>query len=254
MTAGVRRPAHETAREQWEASFEEQIARGAYNTAPVEAVVRNVSYYLRDRFAAADLRTLRFLEMGCGAGANLVWLARKGIRVSGVDISPTALRLARMALSGAGCADRVDGLVEASVSAVPFENGAFDGVVEACVFQHLGRDDRERAFQEVRRILKPGGLFAGYMLDVGHTVFQARQAEQLADDAGTLILADGGSRFHLENLGLSHFFRKDELFDLFGGFSVVDPCLTTYHLSRSEGIKRGYQDYRQSMWAVYAVK
>ena len=31
-------------RDTWEASFEEQIARGAYNTAPVEALVRSVSY------------------------------------------------------------------------------------------------------------------------------------------------------------------------------------------------------------------
>jgi len=254
MTADATRPTHEAARGLWEASFEEQIARGAYNTAPVEAVVRNVSYYLRDRFSADGLRVLHFLEMGCGAGANLVWLARKGIRVSGVDISPTALRLARVALGRAGCTDRVGWLVEASVSAVPFEDGAFDGVVEACVFQHLGRDDRARAFREVKRLLKPGGLFAGYMLDVGHTVFQARQTEQLADDAGTLILADGGSRFHLENIGLSHFFRKDELMDLFREFSVVDPCLATYDLPRAEAGKRGYPDYRQSMWAVYAVK
>ena len=116
-------------RDRWEASFEEQIARQAYNTAPVEAVVRTVAYHLRDRGPADEGKRLHFLEMGCGAGPNLIWLAQKGITVSGVDISPTALALARQNLERAGYGDRVGQLVEASVSDLPFEDGAFDGVV-----------------------------------------------------------------------------------------------------------------------------
>jgi len=38
------------------------------------------------------------------------------------------------------------------------------------------------------------------------------------------------------------------------GFSVVDPCLTTYYLPREEAAKRGYDEYLQSMWTVHAVK
>ena len=40
---------HDTMRETWETSFAEQVARQAFNTAPVEALVRSVSYYLRER-------------------------------------------------------------------------------------------------------------------------------------------------------------------------------------------------------------
>jgi SAM-dependent methyltransferase len=241
-------------RERWDGSFREQIAGGAYNTAAVEALVRNVSYYLRDRFSVDALKTLHFLEMGCGTGPNLVWLAQKGIRVSGVDISPTALGLARENLLRAGCAARIERLVEGTVSDVPFESESFDGIVEACVFQHLGRVDRARAFGEVRRLLKPGGIFVGYMLDASHTVFQAKQAEQLADDPGTLVLAAGGSKVYLENIGVSHFFHRDEILRALEGFSVVDPCLTSYELPKSEARKRGYPEYLQSMWAVYAIK
>ncbi len=248
------RARHEAMRRNWERSFEEQIALGAYNTAPVEAVVRNVSYYLRDRFPRESLRHLHFLEMGCGGGPNLVWLARKGIRVSGVDVSPTALALAEENLVRSGCAERIGALVEASVSDVPFESGSFDGIVEACVFQHLARQDRERAFAEVRRLLKPGGLFAGYMLDVTHTVFRSKQSEQMAGDPGTLVLEGEGSKIHLENIGLSHFFCRAEILQLLDGFSIIDSCLTTYSLPRVEAQKRGFGEYLQSMWAVYAVK
>jgi SAM-dependent methyltransferase len=242
------------AKQLWEESFEEQIARQAYNTAAVEALVRSVSYYLRDRYSLQQLRSLDFVEMGCGAGPNLLWLAAKGIRVSGVDIAPSALELARNNLARAGMSDRTGLLVDASVVNTPFDTESFHGVLEACVFQHLGKDDRRAAFAEVRRILKPGGLFVGYMLDQGHTVFQKMKEQQRADDPGTLYLADGGSKIHLTNIGTAHFFAKDELFELLDGFQTVDPCLTTYYVPAEEARKRGYAEYLQSMWIVYAIK
>ena len=247
-------PVSPAAREQWEASFADAIAEGAYNTAPVEAVVRMVAYYLRRHVPRERVGSLKFLETGCGAGPNLVWLAQKGIEVSGVDISSTALSLARRQLSRSGCEARIGTLIESSAASVPFPDGAFDGVIEACVFQHLPKAEREAAFAEVRRLLRPGGLFVGYLLDVGHTVFQAKQAEQLAEDPGSLRLADGRSRTQLENLGLCHFYRQEELQELLRGFSVVDPCLATYALPREEAKRRGYETYLQSMWVVYAIR
>ena len=241
-------------RETWETSFEEQVAREAYNTAPVEALVRNVAYYLRDRYTPEQRRELYFAEMGCGAGPNLVWLAEKGIRVSGVDIAPTALALARETLARHGLQDRVEALIEASVSDVPLPDASLDGILESCVFQHLDRTDRQAAFREVDRLTRPGGIFAGHMLEQQHTVFQAHAEEQLTDDPGTLQLADGGSNFYLTNIGLSHFFTAEELRELLPGWSQVDACLTQYELPRAEAAKRGYEHYRQSMLAVYAVK
>ena len=244
----------EKTKQLWEASFAEQIDLQAYNTTAVEAVVRTVSYHFRSHFSADGLKKLHFLEMGCGAGANLAWLAEKGVMVSGVDISPTALKLARQRLSRLGVGDRIGELLESSVDQVPFEDGVCDGIVEACVFQHLAREERKKTFREVGRLLKPGGIFVGYMLDVGHTVFQDKQSEQLKEDPGTLILTDGSSKIHLTNIGLSHFFRREEILDLLGGFSTVDPLLTTYELPECEAKKRGYSKYLQSMWTVFAVK
>jgi len=129
-----------------------------------------------------------------------------------------------------------------------------DGVLESCVFQHLDRQARQQAFAEVRRVLKTGGVFVGYMLDVGHTTFIEKTQEQISDDSGSLYLADGTSKIHLTNIGLAHFFRREEFIQLLPGFSVVDPCLTTYYLPRHEARKRGYEEYLQSMWTVFAVK
>jgi SAM-dependent methyltransferase len=241
----------------WETSFAAQIAASAYNTAPVEAVVRAVAYYLRARHAPEEYARLRFLDLGCGAGPNMVWLAEKGIRVSGIDIAPTAVRLARENLERHNFSARLDELVTGSVTALPFEDQKFDGAVEACVFQHLERADRARAFAEVRRVLKPGGVFVGYMLSQSHTVFREKPELVLADDPGTLVLRDSGpsaSSYHLTNIGLSHFFSRSEFGTLLEGFGTVDPCASDYDIPSEEAKRRGYARYRQGMWTVYAVK
>lgn len=242
-------------RETWETSFEEQIARGAYNTAPVEALVRSVSYYLRDLRPEGDYAGLHFAEMGCGAGPNLVWLAEKGITVSGVDIASNALELARENLSRRGLGDKVGKLVEGTVSDAPeIEDASLDGVIESCVYQHLPKEDRLAAFREIDRVVKPGGVFVGHMLDHRHTVFQQREDQQLEDDPGSLMLEEGKSNIYLTNIGLSHFFRPEEFEGLFPGWSVVDPCLSQYELPKTEAAKRGYERYLQSMLIVYAIK
>jgi SAM-dependent methyltransferase len=242
------------ARATWDESFKEQIADGAYNTAPVEAIVRFVSYYLRERFKGGDLSRLHFLEMGCGAGPNLVWLAGKGIRVSGVDISPTALSLARQKLVDAGCHGRMGELIEGSVTDVPMAGESLDGIVESCVFQHLAKEDRRKAFAEVGRLLKPQGVFVGHMLETGHSTYRKLSNQEQEDDPGTIILSDGSSKYHLTNIGLTHFFTREEVVSLLPGFSLVDPCLATYSLPRHEAAKRGYEEYLQSMWIIYAIK
>lgn len=241
-------------RRTWEDSFEEQVRSGAYNTAPVEALVRNVSYHLRAQFPSGVPPGLSFLEMGCGAGPNLVWLAEKGLTVSGVDIAPTALALAHERLRRGGHEALTGNLLEGSVTDVPLPDASFDGILESCVFQHLAREDRARAFAEVRRLLKPGGVFAGYLLSDAHTIYQDKRHRELADDPGTLVLEEGGSKLYLSNIGLAHFFRREEFAGLLHGFRVVDPCAATYELPLEEAKRRGYGRYLQGMWAVYAVK
>lgn len=245
---------HEQMKKTWEESFTEQIEARAYNTAAVEALVRHVSYYLRDARPNGDYSGLHFLEMGCGAGPNLLWLAQKGIKVSGVDISPTALALCRENFKRAGLTEYLVSLEEGSVESTSFADESFDGILESCVFQHLEAPIRRAAFAETSRLLKPGGVFCGYMLSRNHTVFQQYSHQADPADPGALHLDQGGSKFYLTDIGLSYFFEADEFKDLLPGFQMVDPCGVEYYLPAFEARKRGYEQYKQAMWALYAVK
>jgi SAM-dependent methyltransferase len=92
-------------------------------------------------------RPARILDVGCGTGGGLIWLAGHG-RVTGVDFHPLAVRHA------ARVSSRV---VRGSAQALPFAAGAFDLVTCLDVLYHHAVPDDERALAEMARVLRPGG-------------------------------------------------------------------------------------------------
>jgi len=97
-------------------------------------------------------RGRRVLDVGCGAGTDLVRFARGGALVSGVDISLSAIALARENFAQQHLpAD----LREADGERLPFPDDSFDLVYAHGVVQYTA-DDRALV-SECRRVLKPGG-------------------------------------------------------------------------------------------------
>jgi len=99
------------------------------------------------------------LDVGCGAGVEVVRWARGGARVTGVDIAQSAANLARQNLSQQGLRARVD---VADGESLPFPDASFDFVYAHGVVQYTGDDHRLVA--ECHRVLRPGGtaLFQVY--------------------------------------------------------------------------------------------
>lgn len=95
----------------------------------------------------------RVLEVGCGAGTDLVRFARGGARVVGVDVAASAIALARqnVAFQGLNAA-----LVEGDGEALPFPAEAFDLVYAHGVVQYTASD--RQLVAECHRVLRPGGL------------------------------------------------------------------------------------------------
>jgi SAM-dependent methyltransferase len=100
----------------------------------------------------AGQRGRRVLEVGCGAGTDLMRFAKGGARVTGVDIAPSAVALAKENFAQQGLdAD----LREADGERLPFPDASFDFVYAHGVVQYTA-DDRALV-DEVRRVLVPGG-------------------------------------------------------------------------------------------------
>jgi len=97
-------------------------------------------------------RGRKVLDVGCGAGTDLVRFAKGGAIVSGVDLSSAAVALARQNFAQQGLAAD---LREADGETLPFEDAAFDLVFAHGVVQYTAHD--QALVNECRRVLKPGG-------------------------------------------------------------------------------------------------
>ena len=93
------------------------------------------------------------LDLGCGAGVEVVRFARAGARVAGVDIAERAIALTRENLAQQGLPARLE---VADGEALPFPAGSFDFVYAHGVVQYT-TDDR-RLVTECHRVLRRGGL------------------------------------------------------------------------------------------------
>jgi len=102
----------------------------------------------------------RVLDLGCGIGGPArCFAAERGWRVEGIDLTAEYVDVARALSQRVGMADKVS-FRQASATALPFADASFDGAT----LLHVGMNiaDKPAVFIEVRRVLKPGGVFAIY--------------------------------------------------------------------------------------------
>jgi ubiquinone/menaquinone biosynthesis C-methylase UbiE len=103
------------------------------------------------------------LEYGCGMGSHSPFMARNGAaRVVGIDISDVAIEKATEAARQEG----LNGIEYHVMNAeqLQFEDNSFDLICGTAILHHL---DLDRAYAELARVLRPGGL-AVFMEPLGH--------------------------------------------------------------------------------------
>ncbi|WP_054812351.1 SAM-dependent methyltransferase [Nocardia arizonensis] len=112
---------------------------------------------------AADLPSGAALDLGCGEGADAIWLAARGWQVTAVDISATALGRTAAHAEQAGVRDRVR-LAEHDLRH-SFPDGEFD-LVSAQFFHSpvAEADERSGVLRRAAAAVAPGGV----LLIAGH--------------------------------------------------------------------------------------
>jgi len=99
----------------------------------------------------------RALDVGCGTGTLAVMLARKGLVVTGIDISPPMLSIAAQRLKEEELEGQVTLRELGAVDLDTFPDASFDAVVSTLVFSELSDDEISYTLAECRRILRGGG-------------------------------------------------------------------------------------------------
>jgi cyclopropane fatty-acyl-phospholipid synthase-like methyltransferase len=101
----------------------------------------------------------RALDLGCGAGTNVITLAKNGWQVTGVDFARRAVTLAsRKALKAGVQAD----LRVGDVTRLEDIPGPFDFILDMGCFHSLDSDGRKAYLINIKRLLKAQGIFLLY--------------------------------------------------------------------------------------------
>jgi SAM-dependent methyltransferase len=116
--------------------------------------VRDTLKDLRRKHGVA-LETLRVLDLGCGVGPNALYLAEYGATVTGIDISPTAIEIAKTRAREASAV--IDYRVGNMGAALPFPEHSFDLILDIMASNSLTEAERDIHLKEMHRVLSPGG-------------------------------------------------------------------------------------------------
>lgn len=147
---------------------------------------------------AGQLRGKRVLDVGCGRGELVIQSAMRGADAWGIDYAEAAVQIAEGALDGADAAlrERMHA-VQMDVKALRFEDGYFDTVFMMDVVEHLYPQELSRAFEELRRVTRPGGRIVLHTSP--NTLFErtiyphySRRINQIARAASKLLRINDG--------------------------------------------------------------
>ncbi len=155
----------------------------------------------------SDLEPGTALDVGCGEGADAIWLAEQGWRVTGVDVSKVALaRGAQQAASvGQEIADRI---AWERADLLTWEPAARQFDLVSAHFIHMPKAERESLFRRLAAAVTAGGslLIVGHHPSDVHTsigrphhltdwMYTAEEvAELLGDDAWRIVVLAAPAR------------------------------------------------------------
>ncbi len=130
----------------------------------------------------------RVLDLGCGAGRHVIFLAHEGFQVCGLDLAETGLAHAQAWLLREGLTAE---LRRGDIARIPYPDGFFDAVISLYVIYHQRLTGIKQVVAEIDRVLKPGGLALvslmsrrGYRYGRGEEIEPHTFITDVGDDSG----------------------------------------------------------------------
>ncbi len=168
----------DTAKSWYESSYLEEGFRGQ-RLYPNEELLRFFGRHFFSRVKHADRGSIRVLEIGCGSCANLWMIAREGFDAHGLDLSPAAIELGHKMLAHWSTSAK---LTVGSMTSLPFEDASFDVVCDVFSSNCLVERDFRVCLSEVRRVLRPNGLYFSYTPSAASDAFEDHAPAKKLDE------------------------------------------------------------------------
>lgn len=210
----------------------------ALSTNPSEDLIKFTRFLLREHGHAYLNPLASVLDLGCGNGRNLIYLAKEfGVRGTGYDISSEAISQAKAASTDLPLTYEVRSI--AGVLGVPDTSQTL--VLDMMASHYLNQQDREVLRNEILRVLKPDGwlFFKTFLRD------EDRHAKRLLNEHPA---QEEGSYVHPEIGVAEHVFTEEEITEL------LEPAFTLHKTIKSHKHLRGGRAWKRRSICVYAQK
>jgi len=145
------------------------------------------------RFSALIGNRKPVWDLGCGPGQTTKYLTGLGVEISGLDLSEKTLEQARALHPGIH-------FQKGNILDLEFENDSIAGVVSFYAMVHFAEEQVETAFQEIFRVLQPGGLFL-FTYHIGDETLHVSEFLSKEIDIDFMLFKTGFIRTCLEKIG-----------------------------------------------------
>jgi SAM-dependent methyltransferase len=218
----------------WDPVWEEVFQQQPWGKYPAEDLIRFVA---RNFYKAPDRGQIKILEVGCGPGANLWYMAREGFTVYGIDGSQTAVEIAKQRLNNE-CQGWQGQFAVGDIGSLPFADDVFDAVIDNEAVYANPYEESKKIYLEMARVTKPGGKIFSRTFAAG--CWGDKTGEKVGHNAW--MVAEGP----LFQKGYSRFVDYQEIEDLFRGFRI----------EQVESIARTMENREHEIkeWIIYGKK
>lgn len=194
----------------WNSGWDRIFTDHEWGRYPPEELIRFIAshYYKFNPRSSVSI-----LEVGCGPGANIWYLAREGFSAFGIDGSTVAIERAEQRLLKEGLNAELN---VADVMKIPYPDDFFDAVIDIeCIYAN-SMADSQIILNEIKRVLKPGGRFFSKTFSTG--TFGDGNGIRLEGEERTYVKIYKGA---LKNgYGIIRFNSEDDIHDLYSIFTI----------------------------------
>ena len=177
-----------------------------YKNMPLEKIPWNSETppdALVDLVESGKVKPCEAIDLGCGAGNYAVYLAGRGFEVTGIDNSPTAIRIAQENANKKGVTGTF--LVADVLGDLDEVKETFDFAYDWELLHHIFPEKRKKYVENVRRILNPVGKYFSVCFHEKDPQF------------------GGSGKYRKTSLGtILYFSSEDELRDLFEPYFLIE--------------------------------
>jgi len=180
------------------------LQREEYRPESPDEIVVNLASILEERKAK------RILDLGCGAGRHVIYLAERGFESYGADISETGLELTKNKLRSRKLEAEI---IKCDMKSIPYVHSRFDAAICVWAIYHQKLKEIQETISEIYRVLNRKGL----LLANFHSKRSSKYGEGMKVEENSFMQENGP-----EKGVIHHFVDEDELRELLEKFRIVD--------------------------------